>query len=41
MLKDLKSKKVASLLAEYIQHHLQEMDMGCREYMREKPTTLS
>jgi hemerythrin len=41
MLKDLKSKKVASLLGEYIQHHLQEMDLGCREYLREKPTTWS
>jgi hemerythrin-like metal-binding protein len=39
MLKDLKSKKVASLLADYIQHHFQETDMRCREYMREKPTT--
>jgi len=36
MLKDLKNKKIVSLLSEYIQQHFFETDMACREYMREK-----
>ena len=36
MLKDLKSKRIAKLLSDYIDHHLRETDMGCREYMRDR-----
>lgn len=36
MLKDLKTKSIAKLLADYIDHHFRETDMGCREYMRDR-----
>ena len=36
MLKELKNKRLARLLSDYIEHHLRETDMSCREYMRER-----
>ncbi len=36
MLKELKNKRIARLLSDYIEHHFRETDMACREYMRER-----